>query len=114
MERVLAIEPETLLKWILHETDPAPADMAQLEVLRRSKAWLASNPWELTKSKTRRAQRNVVRPLCFVLRPSQVVAEDCVRTTSATGKRMSNDGGLELRLKQLRLHESRPPLSCIE
>ena len=80
MERYLAVAPEALLQWLQHERDQIPLTdddakpgAALREVLRRAREWCSAYPWELRKAKSRRAMRNVVRPLCFAYRRVQVV-----------------------------------------
>jgi len=114
MERYLAVAPEALLQWLQHERDQIPLTdddakpgAALREVLRRAREWCSAYPWELRKAKSRRAMRNVVRPLCFAYRRVQVVEGIvCSECQDFRRKRsLQESGSLEHQLKLLRLEE---------
>ena len=83
-ERFLAVTPDQLLQWIQTAADePKIGDNAVRECLARARRWLQENPWELKKAKSRRAQLNALRPLCYSYRSVQMHGA-CMHTLDAT------------------------------
>ena len=82
-QRYLAVTPDTMLAWLLGCCpDPDSLAAGERHCLSRALQWLAANPWELKKCKSRRTQRNVVRHLCFVTRPDTSVLSQAVAPSS--------------------------------
>ena len=99
------MEPERMLQFLESDTagsqdQPfwrAAADLLdeqQRAALQKARRWHESNPWELKKAKSRRAQRAAVRSMC--LRVVEIDASQVLEQLLHSGAVVVRDGVLHL------------------